>query len=70
MLAMKTTTACRAELLESQVAECLVNLLTAQLLGDEIVSETDMSIEKISAFLDRCEAVVTAAISAAATTSS
>ena len=39
-------------------------------LGDEIVSETDMPIEKISDFLDRCEAVVTAAISTAATASS
>lgn len=38
-------------------------------LGDEIVSETDMTIEKISDFLDRCEAVVTAAISASSTTS-
>ena len=34
-------------------------------LGDEIVSETDMPIEKIPDFLDRCEAVVTAAVSAA-----
>ena len=33
-------------------------------LGDEIVSETDMPIEKISEFLDRCKAVVTAANSA------
>lgn len=39
-------------------------------LGDEIVSETDMPIEKIPDFLDRCEAVVTAAISTAATASS
>ena len=38
-------------------------------LGDEIVSETDMTIEKIPDFLDRCEAVVTAAISASSTTS-
>ena len=33
-------------------------------LGDEIVSETDMPIEKNFDFLDRCEAVVTAANSA------